>query len=143
MNALDRVCFEPPFRFEPPTMRRYALEPGAIVVAAVSPDANLAAFIIVHLIRRGDEITAYIVTLDVHPDHRRQGIAHRLMLQAEQQAANAGATRITLHVYTGNPNAIRFYEESGYILTVLHPHLYGENLDGLGYLKRLVSKTLN
>lgn len=45
---------------------------------------------------------AEISKLLVHPDHRRKGIARRLMQAAEQTAVDAGKTLLTLDTRTGD-----------------------------------------
>ncbi len=78
MFELDLLCFDEPFRFDLKTMRRCASAPRAIVLVG-EVDRSLAGFVIVHLRRH----TADVVTLDVHPDCRRQGLAGALMEAAE------------------------------------------------------------
>jgi ribosomal protein S18 acetylase RimI-like enzyme len=52
--------------------------------------------------------------LAVHPKNRRQGIAKKLMDDAEEHARKNGYTSIRLDTYSKNPDAIRFYEKRGY-----------------------------
>jgi ribosomal-protein-alanine N-acetyltransferase len=136
LYALDLLCFDEPFRFDIRSMRRYATSPGAIVL--VGEIANeIAGFIIVNPTRRRSLHAAYITTLDVHPDHRRQGIAHQLLAEAEHRAAVSGATSMQLHVHTCNVAAIRFYESAGYQQAMLTPDFYAAGLDAWTYLKPL------
>ena len=138
MYQLDVLCFSEPFRFNRFTMSRYAQHPRAIVVVVEQDDA-IGGFIILHVSGRERRTAAYMVTLDVHPDLRQQGVATVLVEEAERQAREAGATRLSLHVHTGNEAAIRFYERLGFSATQFHPDLYAPGLDGMGYLKLLAS----
>jgi [ribosomal protein S18]-alanine N-acetyltransferase len=79
----------------------------------------------------------YVVTLDVVPVWRRRGVATRLMEAAEVRVAAAGATRMALHVFAGNADAIRFYERLGYVRAGVRGGFYGRDLDALELQKLL------
>jgi ribosomal-protein-alanine N-acetyltransferase len=145
LYALDLECFSPPFRFSRRAMRSFAEAPGAIVLLAearpagssssqaTQPTPQFAGFCIVH--REGR--TAYIVTLDVAPAFRRRGLARRLMAEVETRALAAGATQMTLHVFTGNTGAMQFYESLGYNRTGRIENFYARSLHALVYGKKL------
>lgn len=64
---------------------------------------------------RGDGThCAVIHRLAVHPAHQQHGLARQLMDFAETHAATQGNTSIRLDAYSGNPRALRFYENRGY-----------------------------
>jgi len=136
MHELDLLCFEKPFRFDFRSMRKYATHPEAIVLIA-EVDAEVRGFVIVNPTRRKALHSAYITTLDVHPDFRRQGMARALMLEAERCAAASGAATMQLHVYTGNESAIAFYESTGYEKLLLTEDFYNTGLHAFAYLKPL------
>lgn len=52
----------------------------------------------------------------VHPDYRRQGIARRLVRQAEEALIQEGITKIFSLVFKDNDPANAFWEEQGYTL---------------------------
>lgn len=52
--------------------------------------------------------------LAVHPDHRRQGFAKRLMSAAEEILRDQGCPKINLQVRETNSEAIGFYERIGF-----------------------------
>jgi len=145
MYALDLQCFDPPFRFSRRAMRTFAEAPNAITLLAeahptdsnlpdtAQPAPQLAGFCIVYV----EDRTAYIVTLDVAPAFRRHGLARRLMAKAEARALAAGATQMTLHVFTGNTGAMQFYESLGYNRTGRTENFYGRSLHALVYSKKL------
>ena len=81
--------------------------------------------------------SAYVVTLDVDPANRREGIASGLMQEADRLVGEAGVQHISLHVYAGNDAAIRFYEGRGYRRVLDARDFYGPGLDGFVYVKAL------
>jgi ribosomal-protein-alanine N-acetyltransferase len=139
MFLLDHLCFEEPFRFTWSAMRRFATQPNAIALVSDRQGADgvpsLAGIVIVH-VERGDR-SAYLVTLDVHPAVRRQGLARLLIEEAERRALATGARRMVLHVWVGNDAAIRFYERRGYVQQTLEKHLYADGVDAWTYAKVL------
>jgi ribosomal-protein-alanine N-acetyltransferase len=132
MYALDIACFEPVFRFSRGAMRRFAEAAGAVTVLAESA-GKLAGFCIAEV----EEHIGYIVTLDVVPEWRRKGLARALMAEVEARVQAAGAGIVTLHVFTGNVAAIRFYEAMGYERAGSARGFYGRDMDGWVYRKRL------
>jgi ribosomal-protein-alanine N-acetyltransferase len=132
MYALDLVCFEPVFQFSRGAMRGFAETPGAITVLAEA-GGQLAGFCVTQLEQR----TGYVVTLDVAPAWRRRGLARRLMAEVESRLHSAGAVQMELHVFTGNEEAIRFYEAIGYTQAGTAIDFYAQNLNALLYSKKL------
>ena len=56
----------------------------------------------------------FISNLAVHPEHRRRGIAHRLMLEGMELAGKRGAKRVSLEVRSRNLAAQKLYEKLGF-----------------------------
>jgi ribosomal-protein-alanine N-acetyltransferase len=131
MFRLDEVCFEAPFRFSRASMRRFAEARRARVVIA-ELDGELLGFCIVHVER---ESVGYVVTLDVAAEHRRSGVATRLMERGEAEARAVGCSSMALHVFTGNEAAIKFYERMGYGFWRDDKDFYGVGVDALIYRK--------
>jgi len=143
---MDVICFSEPFRFDRRSMRRFSESSKAIAVVAerVTEDrssGSLAGFVIVHTERTHRGRRGYVVTLDVSPAQRREGVAGRLMTEAEALARGAGVGRMELDVYVGNDGAIRFYEGRGYERLGVRPGFYGTvggtSLDAYTYTKEL------
>lgn len=135
---LDEVCFAEEFRFDRGSMREFAEERNAIVRVAETESRGIVGFVIVHVEQIASERRAYVVTLDVAPEYRRRGLAQRLMKEVETRAIAAGVRWIQLHVFTGNAEAIRFYEGLGYERIRVRRGYYGAaRLDAFVYGKDL------
>ena len=59
---------------------------------------------------------AIVHHLCVHPDHRRQGIAHELVQRAEDALRNEGISKVFGLVFQDNDAANAFWENQGYTL---------------------------
>jgi ribosomal-protein-alanine N-acetyltransferase len=136
MFRLDEVCFTAEFRFDRESMLVFAEARNAIVVVAEVGGSEIVGFVIVHVEGAATGRRGYVVTLDVAENHRREGLAGRLMREVEERAAAAGAGWMELHVFTGNEGAIRFYERSGYARVAVRRRFYGSaGLDAFVYRK--------
>jgi ribosomal-protein-alanine N-acetyltransferase len=135
---LDQACFAEEFRFDRESMREFAEERNAIVRVAQKVSGEIAGFVIVHVERVVTGGRAYVVTLDVAAECRQMGLARRLMKEAETSAMAAGVQWMTLHVFTENAGAIRFYERMGYKQIRTETGFYGEaGSDAFVYGKEL------
>jgi [ribosomal protein S18]-alanine N-acetyltransferase len=140
MHALDVVCFEKPFRFSRGAMRRFSQAANALVTIAEDED-ELVGFVILHIEDVEGERVGYIVTLDVSSEHRRRGIAARLMQKAERQALRDGCSTLVLHVFTGNEPAIHFYASHGFVRLHREKDFYGPKMDAWAFNKLLTSSS--
>ena len=116
-------------------MARYLRLPNSFTIVATQGTA-LLGFLIVQL-QSGQQTGAYLVTLDVHPNFRRLGLAGRLVAEAEATSATSGAFLMELHVWTENDAAIKFYERRGFARTDVLAGYYGHGSDALFLSKRL------
>jgi [ribosomal protein S18]-alanine N-acetyltransferase len=138
MFRLDELCFDARFRFDRRSMRGFAEERDALVRVAEEACGKLVGFVIAHVEQVASEWRAYVVTLDVVAERRRQGLAARLMRAAEEGAITSGARWMYLHVFIGNEAAIRFYERIGYVRIRTKRGFYGApGLDAFVYGKEL------
>ena len=69
------------------------------------------------------------MTIAVHPDFRRQGIAHHLITELEKWAAELGADSMMLEVDINNENAIALYTKLGYQKLNIRKNYYGYGKD--------------
>lgn len=64
----------------------------------------------------------YITNVAVHPDCRRQGVAHVLLTEALKRWQ--GLSRVTLEVRVSNVGARALYEGLGFVCEGIRPHFY-------------------
>ena len=119
--AIDQVSFSLPwpersFRFEitdNPASRTWVTE----------SDGKITGMIVVWLLV--DE--AHIATIATHPDHRRQGIASRLLTHALHSLKDEGAVNSVLEVRESNTAAQEMYRKLGFVESGRRPHYYRDN----------------
>lgn len=137
---LDEDCFAAAFLFDRKSMREFAEARNAICLVAETRHGRVAGFVVVHLGLVASGLQGYVVTLDVAEEHRREGIASRLMLEVESRVWAVGARRMELHVFAGNEGAIRFYERMGYSRLGVRRRFYrADGLDAFLYRKELAA----
>jgi ribosomal-protein-alanine N-acetyltransferase len=105
MTALDARCFDPGWNYPAEVMADSLLTPGAHALGFFHGPA-LVGFV---LWVRGE-----IVTLDVAPEHRRQGLGRRLMQAALRAIRQSGRRRAALDVDRDNAAAIALYRTLGF-----------------------------
>lgn len=77
---------------------------------------------------------AHITTLAVDPEHRRQGIARRLLKDMLFEAKKRGAVCATLEVRAGNSAASSLYESLGFERRAVRPKYYPDNREDAAIL---------
>jgi len=89
-------------------LKRVARNDGLFVVATVG-DAVVGS-----LIGGWDGWRGGLYRLAVDPTYRRRGIATSLVREVEARMREAGAERVPIRVFFGEPGAVRFWESVGY-----------------------------
>lgn len=73
---------------------------------------------------------AEIITIGVHPDARKSGIASAMLAIIENDTKKRGGKKIFLEVAENNIPARKLYESNGYKQIGIRPHYY-DNIDAL------------
>ena len=124
---LDRQCFPESVRYNRLALDHYLSLPNALgLVEAV--EGTVLGFIIVTLI---DRTTANIVTIDVTPSHRNNGLGSSLIELTKRILTEWRVNKITLQVANNNIPAINFYKKHGFKIVEKLPGYYPET-DGYG-----------
>ncbi len=109
---IDAECFPPEIAFGAGEMRQNLRPKGAIAVVAETESAQIAGFLIARRVRGN---TGHIITVDVLPDFRRQGLGSRLMLAAEARLRALGVNRLHLETACANRAAQRLFAQLGFV----------------------------
>jgi ribosomal-protein-alanine N-acetyltransferase len=125
IRRLEQIVF-PQDAYSYLSLTTLLLTPGGAYFKAVDAAGNLVGFVAgspdwaVHI--------DWIVTLGVHPNHRRYGLGNRLLTVCEE---NLGQPKIRLTVRASNDPAIRLYEKAAYERLYVEPHYYNDGEDGI------------
>ena len=133
IRELERVCFpqdawpllEMVGVLSLPSVLRWKALDGEQLVAFVAAD-----------VRRSQDV-AWIATISVHPDYRRQGLGSRLMNLAEE---SVGTKAMRLSARASNREALQLYQERGYEQIDVWPKYYVGGEDAVVMEKMLPSR---
>jgi [ribosomal protein S18]-alanine N-acetyltransferase len=109
LYAIDQLCFESGIAYSRRELRIYLRLPGAECLVAEAAGKPIGFIVIVH-----DAASAYIITLDVLPEYRRQGVAASLLETAEKGLTARDVGQVSLETATDNAAAIAFWQKHGY-----------------------------
>ena len=102
---------------------------------AVMPDGTMVGFI-VGIVE--PDATGHVTTLGVAPEHRRRGVAQRMLLKVEEGFRRRGVRITRLEVRSVNTGAQDLYQKLGFAVTQRLPRYYSNGGDGLLMIKSLV-----
>lgn len=135
LYAVEKICFQPPFRFSRAFMRSIVeASNGATWIAEEA--GKMAGFAVGEWELEADNF-ANLATIEVLPQQRGRGVASELLRRIEASARAAGASSLWLHVDTANANAIRLYEKHGFAFQGKKDHYYARDRGALIYRKLL------
>ncbi|MFQ5909392.1 MAG: GNAT family N-acetyltransferase [Thermoplasmata archaeon] len=129
--TLERLCFEKK-RFSDEHMRWLLENPDTASYVYCNEKGVGASIILMKLGRIGK-----VVSLGVSPEHRRRGVAKRLMALGEKAMRDRGAHSIHLEVGITNDVAIRLYKSLGYEIVRRVPEYYSWGEDAFAMAKRM------
>lgn len=141
LYAVEEVCFQPPFRFSRRYMYNLVVSPWSVTWIA-EEETRIAGFAVAEISCGATDPAAYVVTLEVLPEFRRQGAARVLMARIEASAAAAGAGSMWLHVDPANTGAVRLYRSLGFAPRGEEPDFYAVGHHALLFAKSLTPQGL-
>ena len=122
---IDRQSFPLPW---PERSYRFELSknPAAhLMVADLDEDGQQAVIGFIGCWIIADEV--HISTLAVHPDHRRQGVGGRLLLEMLDHVISKGVETASLEVRESNQAAISLYQKHGFSIEGRKAGYYRDN----------------
>jgi ribosomal-protein-alanine N-acetyltransferase len=132
---LDHRCFVDGEAYSRETFEYLLTSPESVSYRAVTPDGTMVGFIVG--IVEPDQ-TGHVTTLGVAPEHRRRGIARRMLLKVEEGFRRRGVRITRLEVRSVNTGAQDLYLKLGFAVTQRLPRYYSNGGDGLLMIKSLV-----
>ncbi len=139
LHALDQVCFAPGIAYTRAELRAFLEHPSSFSAVATRGDATLG-FAIVRPLRRKPtgaqpwaraQPVLHLLTIDVAPNARRQGIGALLMRWAVAKGVALRSRAIVLEVAVDNAAAQRFYQAFGFKPADIIPCYYNDVTDAL------------
>lgn len=163
---LDRLCFDAGIAYSRPELasfieqrRAYTVvaewnEESAVELSASAAEANaspllarlnaksalsaarprIAGFVTFHYQRQG---YGHIITIDVHPDARRQRLGTLLINAVCEKLRKMTAFMVVLEVAVNNHSALAFYDRHGFKRVKVLERYYNRDLDAIFMTKRL------
>jgi len=131
---LDQVCFPPGIAFEREVFEYCLQSPDCLALGVKNAAGKLVGFII---IQAKGKTTAQIVTIDVEPAHRRQGIADRLLAAALEILARNEIRRVYLQVAVDNQPGQTLYRKWGFTAKQTLKDYYLPGMDALMMAREL------
>lgn len=131
---LDHRCFVDGEAYSRDTIEYLLTSPDAICFRAFTRTNQMIAFVI-GLVE--PDRTGHVTTVCVAPEHRRRGVALRLMEHAEESFRRRHVRTIRLEVRSTNDGARLLYEGLGYAVLQVLPQYYSNGGDGLLMIKSI------
>jgi ribosomal-protein-alanine N-acetyltransferase len=126
VHALDKASFALPWPVSSYLFEIERNQAGHCWVAEVgegSGETQIVGMLVIWLLVD----TAHVATFAVAADHRRRGIARRMLLHGLAETARRGAIEATLEVRTGNQAAQTLYRQLGFEVVGQRKGFYSDN----------------
>lgn len=137
LYALDQACFAPGISWSKAELRYFLKYPKNFALVAEAEAGEIAGFAIAGTLRRQGALLGRLITIDIRPEMRRQGVGGALLGAAEERLRAAGATALVLEVAVDNESAQAFYERHGFQRTGRIRGYYLGRIDALTMEKAL------
>jgi [ribosomal protein S18]-alanine N-acetyltransferase len=132
---LNARCFKSGENYSKGTFNFLLTQPNTLAYRAVTPTENMVGFIVVTV---GEDKVAHLATIGVSPEHRRRGIAEKLLFHAENSLKKRQISMLSLEVRVSNIAAQSLYREMEYFVTQRKSTYYTNGEDGFMMVKSLL-----
>ena len=133
---LNLRCFKAGENYTKYTFSYLLSEPKSLSYRVVTPDGKMVAFVFV--MTNKDDGTGHVTTIGVAPEHRRRGLANKLLIHAEEALRKRNIGVVMLEVRVSNHAAQNLYRAFGYSIVQRLPKYYNNGEDGFLMVKSLV-----
>ena len=131
---LNLRCFAAGENYTKFTFSYLLNEPRTLSYRLVTPTEQMVAFIFVMTNTDG---AGHVTTIGVAPEHRRRGLANKLLQHTEEALQKRNINTVMLEVRVGNTPAQNLYRESGYAVVQRLKSYYNNGEDGFLMVKSL------
>ncbi len=131
---LNLRCFKTGENYTKYTFSYLLSEANTLSYRVITPNGNMVGFIFIMLNENG---AGHITTIGVAPEHRRRGLALKLLNHAENALQNRRISMMTLEVRAGNSAAQNLYLGLGYSIVQRLKEYYNNGEDGLLMIKSI------
>lgn len=131
---LNVRCFRNGENYTKHTFNYLLAEPRNLSYRVIAPTEEMVAFVFVLVNEDG---SAHLTTIGVAPEHRRRGLAGRLLQHVENALRLRGVFTIVLEVRVSNTAAQHLYRESGYAVVQRLAKYYNNGEDCFLMMKSL------
>jgi [ribosomal protein S18]-alanine N-acetyltransferase len=135
---LNRRCFPLGDSYTRHTFNFLLSEPNGLAMCVLTPSEKIVAFIVVMVNSDG---AGHVTTLGVAPEHRRRGLAEKLLQWAEEALRKREINLVRLEVRVSNIAAQKLYKNLGYAAVQRLSHYYVNGDDGFLMVKSLAPLT--
>lgn len=132
---LNIRCFRNGDNYTKHTFDYLLNEPRTLSYRILAENGEMVAFAFV---MESDNGSAHLTTIGVAPEHRRRGLAERLLLHIEKAVSSRGLTTIMLEVRVGNNAAQELYRRNGYTIVQRVNKYYTNGEDCFLMMKGLI-----
>jgi ribosomal protein S18 acetylase RimI-like enzyme len=125
--SIEQQCFPPAIAFSRDSLSK-TLRTDAGAIVAETPAADIAGFAVYRKVNR---VTGSLLTLDVLPLHRRQGLGSQLVAACTERLERMGVEKLQLRVALDNHEAQALYERLGLRRLRIDRAFYRDGSDAL------------
>lgn len=130
---LNLRCFKLGENYTKFTFSYLLNEPHVLSYRIVTPTDQMVAFVFVMT----NDGAGHITTIGVAPEHRRRGLANKLLRHTEEALRKRDVNTVMLEVRVSNLSAQNLYRESGYAIVQRLKSYYNNGEDGFLMIKSL------
>ena len=131
---LNLRCFKAGENYTKFTFSYLLTEPHVLSYRIVTPSDQMVGFLFV---MTNDEAAGHITTIGIAPEHRRRGLANKLLQHTEAALRKRNIKTVMLEVRVSNLPAQTLYREFGYIIVQRLKSYYNNGEDGFLMVKSL------
>jgi ribosomal-protein-alanine acetyltransferase len=131
---LNHRCFLKDESYSRDTFKYLLKNPRTLSYQVVTPTELIIGFIVITV---GEDRVAHITTIGVAPEHRKRGIAKKLLIFTEKSLIKRGIGTVHLEVRVSNVAAQELYQTLDYFITQRFENYYKNDEDGFVMVKSL------